>query len=1049
MTLTEAVTTVSPSPQCQLDLADKEQTLNTIKSHTANGPPLIEYTLTLNSTSSDDVITTSDGIHNFKLFEWKRVFTRHGQALLSLPYNYKVLSLSLLSYGIIAMDVELVDMPYGCFSNLTSDEKVKQLRDLVMYNFDIPSLKAGSYLQEGDQACHMIIRNNSYGVAEFVYNCCTITETTKTVYCKDHVKSKWFLLLFNAIPWMDIIFFFFFPMFALGIISRRSYRTTNYIVKLKEPHVTTIKKDMHDNEDMEMIDIGPKKKKKKSKNTTWLSEIVPILSKESKRFIKRNLVKNRLCIDNVRKLPLNRPITVKMPLLHILVDHKQLMAEKDVNIGLLQFIWRNVFLCGMKRDYPFITCCKQSFIFGSWKRKLFCCPFPKIGLTRKLRQLNRQARRYCSWQTVFALLSFVAIVILIPFPYYIQIILYNKFAKHEITARISAANAVNLSLNPPFYQAWRYFEFVPFATLQLIGLIMYFVTSVILLVLYKKNTLYFIEYLVAVLRDFKHLERIETFRMLALHFVTPFEKLGLLGCLVGPVIWIISLPFCLLAIAYYCIPTVYLTGRLLFLRKPSFVMKLMFHSKTHSEKYTSSLKEEKKIAKRTKPEEDDSDTEDDDPNLDSLEKILLLQRISPSTDDFIPIRPLRKDGTLKAVSIAGYKDIERVVIGIVVVLWMVGLLIIYSEFFGFIVEVLTLTFMGAIANAGSVGQYFFFTFFVVTYTRTVLNKVNEKYQKMLSELFSHIKEKLSDELAETCIIRGSEQKNFAFKFFSKAELRELNNKRQLSMISDVQDDFADIYKDRFETQNKKLQLNLHSLILFLDKFDNPRIPKELFDRVCKIKCPGCPGPIYKSLLMALKELAYLVLFLFFVILVVLAFGDAYEISTTNQLLLTVVGGFAPFVVRFVMKPKSLHVNFSTYSFKGKVHEIISSYRQSWPVYDIEFNLSADDGGADTEGGAETVAQQCDDESQPKRNDTAAVLEVTDETVLLSDNKPVSSTPEPHNELTSGMDNNNTADNPRANIYRFQIDENGDLVFHMRSIKDDEPEQDLFVMAGRV
>lgn len=280
-------------------------------------------------------------------------------------------------------------------------------------------------------------------------------------------------------------------------------------------------------------------------------------------------------------------------------------------------------------------------------------------------------------------------------------------------------------------------------------------------------------------------------------------------------------------------------------------------------------------------------------------------------------------------------------IGILLSLWLVSLLALYAECFGFITEVLTLTCMGAIVNAGSAGQYFMLLFFIITYTLSVLNTVHDKYQQLSTNIFQHIKEKLNDELIETVTFLDS-NKCYGFKFFNQKEIRELFTRKQLHVYPEDYDTdqccpiIPPEYKDSFEIRSRKLHWKLHHTILFLDTNDVPRIPRKLFDDIMNIDCPGCPGPLHRSLLEACARLLYMCLFLFFVIVVVMTFGDAYEISTTNQLLLTLAGGFIPFFIGTVLKPKTVVLDLSSYSFKGKIHEIIMNYTDSWPVYDLEF-----------------------------------------------------------------------------------------------------------------
>ena len=69
--------------------------------------------------------------------KWTRVFTKHGQTLLTLAFNYDVLSLHMLTFGVEEIDVELLEEYPGCFSHLEEDDKIRMLRDLVMRDFKV------------------------------------------------------------------------------------------------------------------------------------------------------------------------------------------------------------------------------------------------------------------------------------------------------------------------------------------------------------------------------------------------------------------------------------------------------------------------------------------------------------------------------------------------------------------------------------------------------------------------------------------------------------------------------------------------------------------------------------------------------------------------------------------------------------------------------------------------------------------------------------------------------------------------------------------------
>ena len=102
--------------------------------------------------------------------------------------------------------------------------------------------------------------------------------------------------------------------------------------------------------------------------------------------------------------------------------------------------------------------------------------------------------------------------------------------------------------------------------------------------------------------------------------------------------------------------------------------------------------------------------------------------------------------------------------------------------------------------------------------------------------------------------------------------------------------------------NEPDSLTINDLILFIDKDDVPRIPSKLFDEVCQIKAPVCPGPVYLSLLKATVKFCFIIMFLGSVFIVVLSFGEVYRMSGTSQMLATMAGGFAPFIFSYILKP---------------------------------------------------------------------------------------------------------------------------------------------------
>jgi hypothetical protein len=138
----------------------------------------------------------------------------------------------------------------------------------------------------------------------------------------------------------------------------------------------------------------------------------------------------------------------------------------------------------------------------------------------------------------------------------------------------------------------------------------------------------------------------------------------------------------------------------------------------------------------------------------------------------------------------------------------------------------------------------------------------------------------------------------------------------------------------FNPEKKEPQWRIGHLLLFFDSFDTPRIPLNLFKRLCEIRVHGAPGPVYINLLKATGKFSIIVVFLFFVMIVVMAFGSAHQMSSTNQTLATLAGGFVPMLLKNVLSSKGARLNLKTLSFKGQIDEIISEYKQNWPIYDF-------------------------------------------------------------------------------------------------------------------
>ena len=72
---------------------------------------------------------------HFHADHWYRSFNNHGRTLLTLSFDYDIVSLWLLSIGVEHMDVALKDEPKGCLGDLDEEVKFAVLLELMTSDF--------------------------------------------------------------------------------------------------------------------------------------------------------------------------------------------------------------------------------------------------------------------------------------------------------------------------------------------------------------------------------------------------------------------------------------------------------------------------------------------------------------------------------------------------------------------------------------------------------------------------------------------------------------------------------------------------------------------------------------------------------------------------------------------------------------------------------------------------------------------------------------------------------------------------------------------------
>ncbi len=869
-----------------------------IKHSIENGAKLVEFTLSFPEYIINPLQMNMSWY--YKADVWFRAYNSHGRTLLSLAFNYDILSLLMLTFGVEEKDVQLVDSPPGCFPFMNENEKVRAVLNIMTVDFNVHSGE-GSDLGDDPHSCHQIIKDND-GYGEFQFRCCrwkgADPESSQDgrLECTDNKPGKWLKLLHVLIAGVKVATLLFGPLFLQWVVHGESIRKTDYIIRLKDVLTKTLL--------VKKVRLGGD-----STNPDQQREI-----RQFKKFRK-----------NVKSIPSEEITNVSFDQLQIYVDHRRLMTEQSVPVGLFHFIYENIFMCRIRTFEPFASCCTES-IFGSWSKRFLWLKLKKRS------ECNASCRKFLSWGHLADLFGGLLLLAAIPAPYYVRLIIYYQFEEDEIDDRHDALSQLGLD---PVYEYNLLHYLTPFHGILLLMYIMYAVSFLLLAAFRSCNAEKFDNIAVDSIQDLRCIKRTECVRLIVAHLVLPLEKFGVCGLIIGAIYWPIVIPLSIIVTVCYSIPTLYLTGRFLIHGRPGFLRNNPIPTsprKCHSPHRRRNLST----------------------GVSSFETCLLLDNISPERDETLAERDICCKCKINKTRL--YTACVTWLVGLLCILFMYTILVMFSETIGFCVEVFVFTLMGAIVNASSAAKYVMLVFWVVMYSATCYNNMYEKYLKLNKKIFEFIKEKLKEDIRDVTVLREDKQKNTAFKYFSQGEIRRLRESEMELERSDSDDEIlpgltpqqqrkaiaisppVNTYLDSIEYINDKLHWTINCLLLFVDRKDVPRIPKELFKKICNIEAPGCPGPIYQGLLKATRQFLYMVLFLAFVLIVVMSFGDVYEVSSTNQMLLTLAGGFVPFVVRFVLKPKQEEICLSSYSFEGKIHHIIREFSQIWPVFDLSFTV---------------------------------------------------------------------------------------------------------------
>lgn len=847
---------------------------------------LVEYRISVAGYDVNPL--TVNNTWNYKPEYWARVASSHGQTILNLAFNYGVLSLMTLTFGITTLNVELEEVPKGCISNLSEEDKIVAVMDILLR--DLNEHNPVSVFQGQSSVCHQYIRRID-SQAKFTDRCCYESRGSKEVECLVDIPNDWLNILDIFLGLMLVVVFMFGPIMMPDWVYTAAMDKVDYYVRLKEPLY----------------------KKLAVVRRRGYHKVTDIFYDDNHVLDLRNRRDFKMCRKILSQLPHDEIVPIKISQFDIKVNYKKLLVENNVPVGMLDSVFHAIFLCKMSELEAFQGCCNANLSgdrncikkqaqcadnLGNISKVLCCCcSLDGCRQTKCYRRCDymcnfcnccnmRRSFAKCMarqrWISVCNIFGRILLVLFILIPFYIRLTVYYLFEHQEIMDRRTAADHLGLEVG----HNYRLMQFLtPTHPLYLFIYSIYFIAGINIAIfsgIDKKTR--FQQVIMDAFMDMNNLNMLKAFEMLVINCLWPFKKYGCYGLFLGLILWPLLVPISTIVCSIYCLPLVFLTSRIIW--------------------YTF----------RGRKSDTDSNSKE----------VPLSQKFRA---DHV-INTLKSSARAKPVESERYcyctfygSCFLNICLAVMSIITLYSVMLMLSEIVTFIAEIVCFTLMGLIVNASTVLKYGTLFLLVVLYCHDCYSSVNKTYLKLNKAIFKCVKDRLGSDIKEYTELPSEKQ---GFRGFKAQEASE-----QAS------------YEEPDDLDKKPFHWKINDLIMFVDKEDTPRIPKRLFEMVCQIDAAGAPGPVYRSLLKATQKFIVLLLFLTLVFIIVMSFGDTYQVSSTNQMLATMAGGFMPFMFKNIFKPNKPDVETDLLSFKAKLDEIIEQYVEVWPmtefIFDIEEN----------------------------------------------------------------------------------------------------------------
>ena len=779
----------------------------------------------------------------YKPMEWVRTVGRHGKSLLFLRPQFEELSLSTLSFETGHINVVLTQSPNKCLNSFNTTFIETKLQNLLLSDFRTGDIDGR--LNEHEYICNMHIKNDN-SRAVFYYQCCH-KDLDGSVICQYLAYDYWINMLFTCISVINILALMLSPYLIPTSFYRKKYGHNVYEHKLVKPlnirMMRTALKPPVDN-----------------------GSIVPLGNlKYMPKFYK--WIKNQ---------PLNEILTLSLNKIDIAVSYQRLISSNYVPIGIMQTFYAMFIKCHIRKNPSFGRCCRGSVLGTSFFRKLQKREINVSAIDEKGQQPQINAKY--PWHRCLRQLMRLLMLLTVAVPWVARSYFFYRYEKHHLDDKRHAASIRNLKL--PFQ--WNLTNTLsPIHVVFLFCYFMFCLDAVVLGVASHKIKTK-LQYLMRkCLRDMRDISRSKALEWSVLILLVPFEVFGVFGLFLTGFYLVFALPVICVVLAFYCLPTVNLS------------LRLIAHVVAYSMPYRRiwCCRSTCITGKRF---------------LQSMHKHFHMDILSHSESLERPQRISVKNRFI------------QLFILLACLFTVFSFVFLAMETMIFFIEIFIYCIIGIITNASAMLKYISLVLMLGLYARDCFKGVSEKYLEYNKSMNRLIVD-MAREKVEV-IASSDEQKNTAFQIGTDS----------LEAIEKDTDNVKLIVKEGIP------KWNVRRLILFLDEKDKPYLTDKFFTTTCYMDTVGVPGPLIYNIVRATWRFLCICLFLLFVVLIVLAFGDNYKISGTNQMLATLAGGFLPWVFRNILfKSKdALSLDTKNLSFKSNLKRKIEEYEQNWNINDI-------------------------------------------------------------------------------------------------------------------